>query len=254
MTAKRSRMFRRYMLRLAGRIIILLCIFYIYLFHRPQLEAFVDFRLLGPVTPLHLLWGILMAGMLLHLLPRARITMGGRKSRAETYAAPPQGYDRLQLLEYVQLMNIRAWRVMLAWIFFSAVFGALYLCDIIGNAEMIMLSMLYFVGDLVCILIFCPFQTFFMGNRCCVNCRIFDWGHFMMYTPMLFIPSFFSWSLFFTACVVLIRWELAYAKHPERFWRGSNLAIRCENCADRICRIKKPLNTAFGGKQADSEL
>ena len=78
-----------------------------------------------------------------------------------------------------------------------------------------------------------------MKNKCCINCRIYDWGHFMMFTPMLFIRNFFSWSLFFTACIVLIKWEIIYAKHPERFYEGSNKNLQCQNCKDRTCQIKK---------------
>ena len=97
----------------------------------------------------------------------------------------------------------------------------------------------FFLCDYICILVFCPFQTCIMKNKCCVNCRIYDWGHFMMFTPMLFIPNFYSWSLFFTSCVVLIRWELVYAAHPERFWSGSNQILQCENCKDKTCQMKR---------------
>ena len=61
----------------------------------------------------------------------------------------------------------------------------------------------------------------------------------MMFTPMLFIQDFYSWSLFFTACIVLIKWEIIYAKHPERFYEGSNKNLQCQNCKDRTCQIKK---------------
>ena len=83
-----------------------------------------------------------------------------------------------------------------------------------------------------------------MKNKCCVNCRIYDWGHFMMFTPMLFIKNFYSWSLFFTALVVLINWEISYAKHPERFFAGSNKRIQCENCKDKSCQIKNGIKAA----------
>ncbi len=65
----------------------------------------------------------------------------------------------------------------------------------------------------------------------------------MMFTPMLFIRNFFSWSLFFTSCVVLIHWEVIYAKHPERFWSGSNQTLQCEHCKDKTCQIKKKLSS-----------
>ena len=234
-------MFKKYMVRLSARVVIFLTILYFYLFHHETIASFVDFKLFGEFTPLHVLWTVLMLGMILHLLPKSKITMSGRKSRPGTYTEPANGYSRLELLEYVQQANLQAWKVMLVWISFNAIFGILYLSGIIGEAELIMLTIFYFMSDLICMMIFCPFQKFFMKNRCCVNCRIFDWGHFMMYTPMVFIKSFFSWSLFFTACVVLLRWEITYAMHPERFWRGSNATIRCENCKDKICHIKKPL-------------
>ena len=63
----------------------------------------------------------------------------------------------------------------------------------------------------------------------------------LLVTPLLFIRSFFSWSLVFVAIIILIRWEITFSKNPERFWRGSNLNLRCEHCTDKICKIKKPI-------------
>ncbi|MEG1537474.1 MAG: hypothetical protein RR387_04235 [Clostridiales bacterium] len=245
-------MFRNYMIRLTLRILIFLSILYCYFFHYTWMESIMDFKLLGKLTPLHLLWTVLMFGMLLHLFPQSKITMSGRKQLARTYQAPEEPYEEQELLHYVKRMNVAARQVMLGWLLLNLIFGVLYLYGIIGVAELFLLTMFFFISDLICILLFCPFQTFFMKNRCCVNCRIFDWGHFMMYTPMLFIKSFFSWSLFFTACIVLIRWELSYAKHPERFWEGSNLTIRCENCHDQICKLKKPLANLLCARHQDN--
>lgn len=153
---------------------------------------------------------------------------------------PNPGYDRLRLLEQTQQQNIRAWQVMLVWLCFNAIFGFLYLIGVMGEGELL-LTMFYFLCDYICILFFCPFQTFIMKNKCCINCRIYDWGHFMMFTPMLFIRNFYSWSLFFMALVVLIHWELEYAAHPERFWEGSNEPLQCRNCRERTCQIKRAI-------------
>ena len=68
----------------------------------------------------------------------------------------------------------------------------------------------------------------------------------MMFTPMLFIKDFFSWSLFFTSLIVLIHWEYIYAKHPERFWVGSNQILRCKNCKDKTCQAKKKIAQKVG--------
>lgn len=232
--------FKRYFTRLIFRAVVFVLVLLTYILRRELLHEAINFRLYDRFNVIHLLWLILMIDMLRNLLPEVEISMSGLKRREEYYVQPPEGYDKLALLERVQKMNIGAWKVMLAWLFFNAIFAIIYLADVIGEAELLMLTIFYYVSDTVCIVIFCPFQKFFMGNRCYVDCRIFEWGYFMMYTPMLFIKSFFSWSLFFVSCVIVIRWEIAYARHPERFWEGSNAAIRCKNCTDRICRIKKP--------------
>lgn len=71
-----------------------------------------------------------------------------------------------------------------------------------------MVSVFYFLCDYVCILIiYCPFQSHIMHNKCCVNCRIYGWGDFMMFTPMVCIRHFFSWTLFWMSVLVLIRWD-----------------------------------------------
>ena len=76
----------------------------------------------------------------------------------------------------------------------------------------------------------------------------------MMFTPMLFIRDFFSWSLFFTSLVVLINWEITYAKHPERFWSGSNQILKCTNCNDKTCQMKRKIAKFVSKKeQGDKE-
>ena len=241
----RSAMFLTYLTRLILRGLLFLGAAYLYFFQRAVLESFTAPGFFQSFGLRQAVWLLLMGGMLLHLLPRVHITMSGLKSRPYTYREPEEGYRRGDLYEYVQTMNLKAWMVLLLWLCFNAIFALLYLLNVIGEAEMLLLTFLYFLSDLICMLVFCPFQTFIMKNRCCVNCRIFDWGHLMMYTPMLFIKSFFSWSLFFTACIVALRWEYVYASHPERFWNGSNAAIRCENCTDKICHIKHPLRDLY---------
>jgi hypothetical protein len=186
-----------------------------------------------------------MTGMILQIIPEnkfARITMGSRKQFARTYMPPDEGYDKTALYEYTLRNNIKSWIVLLAWMSLNGAFALLYIFQLIGPEVLILLSMFFYVADLFCVVIWCPFQTFIMRNLCCVNCRIFNWGYFMMFMPLLFVKSFFTWSLFFTSIIVLIRWEIAYACHPYRFWSGSNTALRCENCKDKMCRIKKPLN------------
>ena len=233
-------MVRQYEFKLFIRVTIFLVFLWGYLFKRQELYALLRQPIKLGVTPIHILWAVFMAMMVMHLIPREKFTMALRKSYKKQYISVDD-YSELELLRFVQDQNRKAWVVMLVWLCFNAIFGLLYLFRIIGVIDLLMLTVFYFLCDYICILFFCPFQTKIMKNKCCVNCRIYDWGHFMMFTPMLFIPNFFSWSLFFTSSVVLIHWEIVYAKFPERFWSGSNKILQCANCQDKTCQMKHRL-------------
>jgi hypothetical protein len=238
-------MFKTYVAKLVFRIAIFSIVVFFYLTDPSIITDLLNAQH-GRITGLHVIWSILMLGMILQIIPEdkyAKITMGSRKQFAETYRPPTEGYEKTSLYEYILHNNVRSWVVLLVWMTFNGIFALLYVMDIIGAGELILLSMFFYVADLICVLIWCPFQHFIVKNRCCITCRIFNWGHFMMYTPLLFIKGFFTWSLFFMSIVVLIRWEITYAWYPQRFWEGSNLKLRCDHCDDKICKIKKPYRT-----------
>ena len=233
-----------YGFKLAFRLTVVIAMYLLYFTHRELITKYMEQPFYKGVTLVHVIWVAFMTVMIIHLLSEThlvdRLTMAIRKSREKEYVPVP-GYDRRELLEYVQYMNIRAWMVMLVWLGLNAVIGLLYVLNIFHNEELLMCTVTFYLCDYICILFFCPFQTFIMHDKCCVNCRIYDWGHFMMFTPMLFIKSFYSWSLFFMSCIVLIHWEIIYARHPERFWEGSNQVLQCAHCHDKTCQIKNLL-------------
>lgn len=228
----------RYLIKFAIRISIYLLISILYFTNKPLMYHFMTQSIWNGITPIHILWLLFMLMMLRHIFPTEKLSMALKKAKSSEFDEK-EDYSELELLKFVQNQNIKAWKVMLVWLCFNGIFGILYLLNIMDDVDMLMLVVFYFLCDYICILIFCPFQSVIMKNRCCVNCRIYEWGHFMMFTPMLFICNFYSWSLFFTSCVVLIKWEITYAKHPERFWSGSNRNLQCANCKDKICQIKK---------------
>lgn len=241
-------MFKRYLLKFAVRLFIFIATLIAYITQKEVLYGFMTHEFTFGIakygiSPLHVLWLVFMVMMITHLFPNKKLSMALKKNKEENYIEVP-GYLEHELLKFVQDQNIKAWMVMLVWLCFNAVWGVLYLFDILDNADLLMITVFYFLCDYICILFFCPFQTYIMKNKCCVNCRIYDWGHFMMFTPMLFIKNFFSWSLFFTSLVVLIHWEIVYAKHPQRFWSGSNQTLRCATCKDKTCQIKGRLKNS----------
>ena len=245
-TLIKTKMMNRYFLNFSVRLAIFITVFILYICKRDILIDAVTRRIsvgtdLYGFTFLHLVWVFFMVMMIRHIFPNKTLSMALRKNEKENFA-PVEGYSEEGLWKFVQDQNIKAWKVMLLWLSFNAIWGILYLFGILDSADLLMLTVFYFLCDYICILFFCPFQTVIMKNKCCVNCRIYDWGHFMMFTPMLFIRNFFSWSLFFTSLVVLIRWEISYAKNPQRFWSGSNKTLQCANCKDKTCQIKKRLS------------
>lgn len=254
-TVKRTRELKFYLFKFSLRLIIFIAILVLYITHRELLINFMNKPFFSDFTPFHVIWGIFMFLMIMHLIPNNRLSMAWKKARENEYR-PVQNFDRLALLEHTQKSNLGAWKVMLVWLSFNAIFAALYLTGIIEAGDLMMLTVFFFLSDYICILFYCPFQSILMKNKCCINCRIYDWGHFMMFTPMLFIKNFFSWSLFFTSCVVLIHWEIQYARHPERFWEGSNRTLQCKNCKERTCQIKRKLSkmNAPGAMKFDEDI
>lgn len=239
----KTEMVKRYSVKLLARILIFVFVFGLYLVNKDLILEILTHKFSFGienygVTPMHVIWLVFMIMMISHLFPNDKLSMALRKNKRETYVEVP-GYSQLELMKFVQEQNVKAWKIMLIWLSFNAVWGMLYLFGIMDGADLFMLTVFYFLCDYICILFFCPFQTFIMKNKCCVNCRIYDWGHFMMFTPMLFIKNFYSWSLFFTSLVVLIHWEIIYAKYPQRFWYGSNQTLQCKHCKDKTCQWKR---------------
>ena len=59
--------------------------------------------------------------------------------------------------------------------------------DIIDEGVLWLVCLFYGVCDMICILFFCPFQSWFLKNKCCCTCRIYNWDYAMMFTPLFFI-------------------------------------------------------------------
>ena len=123
---------------------------------------------------------------------------------------------------------------MLVWIALIGFLGLLKYWGILLDEHLFLVTVAFYVCDLICVLIWCPFRLM-MGNKCCTTCRIFNWDHFMMFTPMVYVKGFYSWSLLGLSIVIWAVWELCVAFHPERFWEKSNAALKCSECTDKLC-------------------
>lgn len=128
-----------------------------------------------------------------------------------------------------------------AWVLFNGLIGAAYAVGWIDKGILVLISLAYSVCDMICILFYCPFQEWFMKNKCCGTCRIYNWDFAMMFTPLIFVGGFWSWSLVALSLGLLFQWELRHWRHPEWFYEQTNLSLACANCQEKLCRHKKSL-------------
>ncbi len=191
-----------------------------------------DYILLGVI------WTIFVIEMLLRMFPSKTESIGCQKQFKHTYI-PKEENTIISL----KTKPISTFICFIAWIALNSIFGVLYYLGIFDTGIMLLISLAYSVCDMICILFFCPFQTWIMKNKCCATCRIYNWDYIMMFTPLIFIPHIYTWSIIFIALLLLFRWEIAYKMHPERFIEGKNKALDCVNCNEKLCTHKKQLQS-----------
>lgn len=184
-------------------------------------------------------WVFFVVEMILRFFPSNWESMGCQKQFKRNYKAKGQN---------VRPTN-QSWKrtalVAGIWILLNSTIGLLYFAGIFDKGVLLLISIGFSVCDIICILFFCPFQTWFMKNRCCVSCRIYNWDFAMMFTPLVFIPSIYTYSLLGCALALLLRWEIAYRKYPERFSIETNTCLDCSNCKEKLCSHKKQLQRFF---------
>ena len=237
--------------KFVGRTILFLTVFIIYIVNKvknpdidPLLEKF-ESNVYVPVICL-VIWVIYIIEMLMRFFPSKIESMGCQKQFKRNY---------IPVAQEIKPNRQPAWRTFVAfaaWIALNAIFVTLYFTKVIDGGVMIILSLAYSVCDMICILFFCPFQTWILKNRCCVSCRIYNWDFAMMFTPVVFIVNPFTMSLFGVAFLLLLEWEILYRKFPERFCINTNKTLSCANCKEKLCKHKRQLR-GFIKKIAEAE-
>ena len=189
----------------------------------------------GEWGALTVIWVFFVVDMLLRFFPSRFESMGCQKQFGREYVPADRPDARPPTAAW------RVWTVFGCWVALNAVIVTLYFLQIIDVGALVLVSLFYAVCDIICILFFCPFQSWMMKNRCCVTCRIYNWDFAMMFTPLLVIPSFYSWSLSGMSLLLLLRWELNRWIHPERFDERCNAGLSCANCREHLCRHKRAI-------------
>ena len=239
-----SPMWKKYTARFVLRILILLAAVLLYLLHPASFFVLEGMNFFRGFSILHLLWLLWMVDIVLQLFPvRSYLALGSQKHLARWYQ-PAHTPDPSVQRAFVNSSDRGALKVLVIWVALTLVLGALYIFDVLSAPILLLISVLFFLCDLICVLFWCPFRVLFMKNRCCTTGRIFNWDHLMLFSFLVFVPSFYTLSLFFASAVVFLVWEITFHVHPERFWDRTNRALRCSTCTDKLCAhtacIRKP--------------
>ena len=180
------------------------------------------------------IWIIFVIEMVLRFFPSSIESMGCQKQFSKNYK--PTGREEVRLQSWKRTAIVLA-----SWVALNAVFGALYLTGVFDSGMMLLIALAYSVCDMICILFFCPFQTWMMKNRCCVTCRIYNWDFAMMFTPLIFVRNLYAQTLVLISLVLLLNWEVLLRLHPERFSENTNACLSCAQCKEKLCHHKKQL-------------
>ena len=179
-------------------------------------------------------WCVFAFEMILRFFPSRLESPGCQKQFRKNYIRSGE-------TEVVIQDNNATVLVAMIWIIFNGIIGGLRMVNILDDGVLILLCSIYSICDLICILFFCPFQTWFLKNKCCGTCRIYNWDYAMMFTPLFFVRRGYFWSLLVLSIALLVRWEITFYRHPERFSEKTNDYLRCENCREKLCVHKKQL-------------
>ena len=224
-----------YFLRLAGRIIVLAVVILLFICHRDVFCVADGMNFFKEFSVLHILWTIWMWDMILQLLPvKAHISIGSKKVFLSFFRPIKEKINLKNLKKYIKDTTQAAYKVMFIWLALTVTVSILHIMGIIDTAFMVVMSTFFYVCDLICVLIWCPFRLI-MKNKCCTTCRIFNWDHLMMFLPMISVNSFYSHTLVVFSIVIWLVWEICVFTYPERFWEHSNMALMCSECTDKLC-------------------
>ena len=238
--------------RLIYRSILLVTAIVLYVFGRINgsgllLNKTVHYSVLGVITVFYVI------EMIDRFFPTKTSSMGSQKQFKRNFV--PTGETKPHRQPWYRTALVFG-----SWIALNGIFVTFYILNyfkvfgsvvIVDSGIMLLISLFYGICDMICILFFCPFQTWMMRNRCCGSCRIYNWDFMMMATPLI-VLMFLPFNLYYSihaiilvscATILLIRWELTYRLHPERYTINTNASLHCVNCKEKLCTHKKQLRS-----------
>jgi hypothetical protein len=227
-------------LTLKGLAVIAIGLFAIY---NPDTLAFLfTYPLLAPLRLYHVLWLLAVLVLVKRMIPAFNVKMSSGKIFERHFLCAGEDTDRKRqgLQKSKRKADSGAFRSGLYWILLLLVMWMWRYAGILPDLWLYVIVLFFIFMDQFCVSVFCPFQ-WLMRNKCCSTCRINNWGYCMAFSPLVFIHSFWTYSIVFLSLVAIFQWEYLYLKHPERFYDMYNANLMCKNCQIR-CRRESRQN------------
>ena len=240
---KTTKIKKMYYIRFLFRILFFIATVITYLYFPQTVDVMIGINMFKTFNIMHVFLLIWLTEIILQFIPmREQFSIGSLKHFGR-YMQKTTIKDELMYLKTMVQRQIKAntgaFKVLFLWIFLVVAVGILKAFHILTHREMFLLAAFLYVCDLICVLFFCPFQKFFMHNKCCATCRIFNWDHLMMFSPLIFVTGVYTALIVLLSLASLLIWEFRYYAHPERFFEESNETLKCKNCKEKLCRKYK---------------
>lgn len=226
---------RQYIWKLIGRILVFIGCIFLCIYYPQSFKIIDNGKFFRSFSVLHILWVIWMLDMFLQIVPvKNKVALGSQKLFANRFKPIREKINSRALKDFVLSTTKSAYKIFILWTLLIIVIGVFYHRGIIDKMGIFMTTVFFYVCDLICVLIWCPFRLI-MKNKCCTTCRIFNWDHLMMFTPFIYIGGFYATSLVIVAFLAWLVWEMCVMLYPERFWEKTNVSLKCSECTDKLC-------------------
>jgi len=210
---------------------IILVISFFFVFLVPQKIELI------PNVLFQLVWLYLMCEQIVVLFPKTSHKTPFGKHFSKHYKQV-KSFDKEKLKALAKTFNKRSILTFVLWWLMIYLISLIKTYGYINDLHVYFVAVLFYFFDHFCINIWCPFHKFLIRNKCCNTCRIFNWGHFMIYSPLVMVPNFYTLTLFVTSMIILLQWEVNHYLYPERFYEISNENLKCNSC-NIDCRFKR---------------
>ena len=199
--------------------------------------SILNYKIIFNIKIYHIIWLYLVLEMIFLIIPYTNNHSYNGKLFAKHYIEV-ESYNKEKLDKYIERRNKQARRVLIVWTLFNLFIYAIYKKYNLSKSYVFLVFMFYYWLDMFCVNIWCPFHKLFFKSKCCNECRIYNWDHVMLFTPLVFIKSFWTYSLFVLSLFAFFQWEYMIKVHPERFSPVSNKKLQCKYC-NYNCRFNK---------------